>query len=498
MKPTRLPAPMMPLLTPHDEYSMAHLIEHYIDYYKEDESGTRRSVALDPVFVRHYMKYRDSRLPVVSAIVTSPLVLPDGTLLATQGLDRQRGIIFRLQPELVAILPAAKDCTSPAVVEAMRFLTDEWLVDVACDYAGKCILIAAALTIIERAILAERPAFFVTAGQRGGGKTTTLQMLLLTATGYRAAAAAWSPSEEERRKCLFSYLSEGVPAVVWDNIPRGSAISCPSIEKSLTAAVYSDRVLGQTGTRTVPSTTVNMFTGNNISPRGDMASRSLQVRLTVDRPDPENRKFEHADPIAWTIDHRGNILYALYTILLGNPRLYATKPRPAETRFKGWWHIVGSAVEYAADEHVRWRKAEIEALENVFPTDRDEQWRQRRADTCPPQEMSFSRQFLDLEKDEEQTSSLATVLAVLRTRWSCGFKAHQVSEYIGQSTTDAIEFKAALEQASGKMIAVITATIVTWRLKAIVDAPVEIDGKLVALRYAPELGHGGSYQVREV
>ena len=43
----------------------------------------------------------------------------------------------------------------------------------------------------------------------------------------------------------------GVPAVVWDNIPRGSAISCPSIEKSLTAAVYSDRVLGQTGTRTV-------------------------------------------------------------------------------------------------------------------------------------------------------------------------------------------------------------------------------------------------------
>jgi hypothetical protein len=27
----------------------------------------------------------------------------------------------------------------------------------------------------------------------------------------------------------------------------------------------------------------------------------------------------------------------------------------------------------------------------------------------------FSRQFLDLEKDEEQTSSLATVLAVLKT-----------------------------------------------------------------------------------
>ncbi len=482
MKATRLPAPIMPLMTPHDEYSMAHLIEQYIDYYKEDKDGNRRSVALDPVFVRHYMKFRDSKLPVVSAIVTSPLVLPDGTLLATQGLDRQRGIIFRLQPELVAILPTAKNCTSAAVAEAMRFLTDAWLCDVACDYSGKCILIAAALTIIQRAILAERPAFFVTAGQRGGGKTTTLQMLFLAATGYRAAAAAWSPNEEERRKCLFSYLGEGVPAVVWDNIPRGSAISCPSIEKSLTAAIYSDRVLGQTGTRTVPATTINFFTGNNIAPRGDMASRSLQVRLTVDRPDPENRDFKHADPVAWTNNHRGNILHALYTILLGNPRLYTAEPAPAETRFKGWWHIVGSAVEHAAKQH-----------DAAFPGDPN--WNKN----CPPKEISFREQFLDLEADEEQTSSLATVLDVLRTEWPNGFKASDVAVYAGSADIASIEFKAALEQASRKMIKIVTATVITWRLKAIVDAPVMLGGKVVALRYTPDkLGHGGEYVVREV
>ena len=47
-------------------------------------------------------------------------------------------------------------------------------VDVATDYAGKCTIIAAALTMIERSLLDQRPAFFVTAGRRGGGKTTTL------------------------------------------------------------------------------------------------------------------------------------------------------------------------------------------------------------------------------------------------------------------------------------------------------------------------------------
>ena len=315
LKPIRLPAPAMPLLTPHDEYSLAHLIEKYIDFYEEDKDGNQRSVALDPVFVRHYLKYRDSKLPICSAIATLPMVLPNGLLLATPGLDRERGIMFILQPELIAILPpsAGEYINAHDVVAAQRYLTDVWLCDVAATYAGKCILIAAVLTIIERALLGERPAFFVTAGQRGGGKTTTIQMLFLAATGYRAPAAAWSPQEEERRKCLFSYLAAGVPAVVWDNIPRGSIISCPSIEKSLTAATYSDRVLGQTGTRTVPATTVNFFTGNNIAPRGDLSSRSLQVRLAVDRPDPENRSFTHADPIAWTIAHRGNILRALYT-----------------------------------------------------------------------------------------------------------------------------------------------------------------------------------------
>ena len=469
----RLPAPAMPLLTPHDEYSMAHLIERHIEYYEEPRDGDDRTVALDPVFVRHYMKFRDSKLPTATAIVTSPLVLPNGTLLATQGLDRKRGIIFRLQPELLALLPDHKDCTDRAIIDAMSFLTQEWLVDVATDYAGKCILIAGAQTILERAILPGRPAFFVTAGQRGGGKTTSLQMLFLATTGFGVAAAAWSPSEEERRKCLFSYLGEGVPGVAWDNIPRGSAISCPSIEKSLTAAIYSDRVLGVTSIRTVPATTVNFFTGNNITARGDMASRSLQVRLAVDRPDPENRRFEHADPIAWTVDHRGTILRALYTLLLGNPRLRASEPGAAETRFKEWWHLVGSGVEHAAKLHSKDANADGA---NQLP-----------------------QSVLAGEADEEQASSLATVLDILLHQWPTAVRqATSRCSPVGP-LRKAIEFKAALEQASGKPLPVITATTITWRLKALTDAPVLIGKSTFALRYVPDGNkHGATFVVKSV
>lgn len=136
---------------------------------------------------------------------------------------------------------------------------------------------------------------------------------------------------------------------MWDNIPCGSAISCPSIKKSLTSETCSDRILKESLTKTIPALTVILFTGNNVGPRGDMASRSLTARLATDRPDPENRDCRHPDPIAWTEAHCGNMLRALYTVMLGNPRLRAKSAGPAETRFKPWWHLVGSAVEHGAE-----------------------------------------------------------------------------------------------------------------------------------------------------
>ena len=103
-----------------------------------------------------------------------PLVLADGNVLAPSGLDRTRGIQFLIPDEIRAVVPKPQDCTPEAVKEAMKFLTDEWLVDVAADYDGKAMIVAAALTLIERSLLAERPCFFFTAGRRGGGKTTAI------------------------------------------------------------------------------------------------------------------------------------------------------------------------------------------------------------------------------------------------------------------------------------------------------------------------------------
>jgi hypothetical protein len=194
-KSSALPAPEQWVLSVMNEMEVAEMIEAHIDFV--DKKG--RSVHLPEKFVRHYMKRDDQALPTVVAISTAPLVLPTGEILAPDGLDRLRGIIFEIQKELRAILPSRKDCTKKAIKDAITFLFDEWLCDVKTDLNGKAIIVASALTIIERSLLADRPTFIATAGRRGSGKSTLLKMVIMAVMGVQAAAAAWSTSAEERR-----------------------------------------------------------------------------------------------------------------------------------------------------------------------------------------------------------------------------------------------------------------------------------------------------------
>jgi hypothetical protein len=292
-------------------------------------------VQLPAPFARTYRTYNLSALPRVTGVATAPLVWETG-VLAMNGLDRKLGLDFRVDPMLLRLIPDADNISDEDAKEAYRFLADEWLCDVSTNKEGKALIVASALTVVERLLLPERPAFFITAGQRGGGKTTLANMISLAVLGRRASAAAWSENAEERRKAVIAHLREGPAMIAWDNLPRGAAITCPVIEKSLTSSTITDRILGQSEQISVPATTIQLFTGNNIVPTGDMASRSFIIRLDVDRPDPENRKFQHPDPFAWTIDHRARILRALYTILIWNRTCDLTQPvgpsqRPASS-----------------------------------------------------------------------------------------------------------------------------------------------------------------------
>lgn len=285
---SRLPAPKHLLLTRHDECSLEIEIGDHIDFVVPTKSGCA-SVAPPARFLTHYLKYGRSNLPVVASVVTMPLVLSDGSLLSQNGLDRARRLLLRIDPALLRFLPDPQDYSEDAIAKAFKFLTDEWLIDVAAGVEGKAVLVAYALSIIERALCPERPLFLVTSGKRGGGKSTAITMATIVALGKKATAAAWSWDEEERRKSVFACLLDGFPAVVWDNIPDGMEIASRVFEQIATEEFHSDRILGVSRQVEAPAYTVMVLTGNNVLPKGALASRTLLMRLNVDRPDPENR-----------------------------------------------------------------------------------------------------------------------------------------------------------------------------------------------------------------
>jgi hypothetical protein len=177
-------------------------------------------------------------------------------------------------------------------------------------------------------------------------------------------------------------------------------------------------------------------------------------------------------------------LQALYTVLLGNPRLHDRNPEQAPTRFKTWWHLVGSAVEHAAVQHARTVEDEVKWLADPHPT-------------CPPAPIRFAELFLAGEADEEQSAGLAIVLDVLRRKWPIGFKSADVARYAGEAEEGAIAFRTALEQASGKPLRIISSPTIAWCLKALIDTPVIVGDITLVLQRTP--GHeGAGYTVRTI
>lgn len=132
--------------------------------------------------------------------------------------------------------------------------------------------------------------------------------------------------------------------------------------------------------------------------------------------------------------------------------------------------MVGAAVEYAAKQHAEYCAG---LTGDVDPA-------------CKPVPIDFAERFLSGETGEEQTTSVAAVLSTLRAFWPEGCTARDVSSRINQASDTAVlqNFVAALELASSRPFKEIgvTASSVTWRLKAIKDQPAAVDGKVLFLR----------------
>ena len=155
--------------------------------------------------------------------------------------------------------------------------------------------------------------------------------------------------------------------------------------------------------------------------------------------------------IDWTKHHRGDILAALYTILLGNPQLKSPHDADGKTRFKMWWRLVGSAVEHAAG--------------------------------LTGEVLDFQRLFTTQEEEDEESASLADVLQILLEKWPDGFTASEVAGLINNPSPDANEQVLRDYLLPGALSSYVFSAQTTGRmLKKHLDGPVRSGERTLVLR----------------
>lgn len=277
----------------------------------------------------------------LTAVVPSPVLRRDGTVLHQVGYDDQSGLYCADD----AGVNVPEQPTRDDAIEAARLL-----LDVVCDFpfakpVHRSAWFAYLLTPLARhAFHGPSPLFLKDANVRGSGKTLLCELGSIIAYGTDIARMSNPRDDDECRKRITALAIAGAPLVLIDNIV--GRLGCASLDAALTATVWRDRILGVSQMVELPLTVTWCASGNNVMLAADTARRTLHIRLESPMENPELRTgFKYPNVKEYALENRSRLLSAALTIL----RAYccAGRPRaglPAWGSFEGWSAIVREAV----------------------------------------------------------------------------------------------------------------------------------------------------------
>ncbi|MBN9517923.1 hypothetical protein J0H58_05275, partial [bacterium] len=282
----------------------------------------------------------------LDAIVTHPVILPDGGVLTADGYHRGLRVLAGLPAGLSVAVPDAP--TRGDVEAAVATLLDP-LTDFPFQRPEHRAALVAALLSPLAWFLFDGPAplFLIDANIRAAGKGLLADTVALPVTGRRFAVMSYTNDREELRKKITTLAMEGERLVLLDNL--AGAVGNEVLDAALTSDRWKDRVLGENRVYDGPLQVVWFGTGNNVQLRADTARRVCHVRLESPDERPELREgLKSPDLRAHLLTRRGPLLSAALTIL--RAWVLAGKPthglRPWGS-YEGWSGVVREAVVFA-------------------------------------------------------------------------------------------------------------------------------------------------------
>jgi hypothetical protein len=299
---------------------LASLLAEHADVRRPDvdKNGQPMEVEVsppNPVLAAVLARRSWPGLPVLRRIISTPVLRPDGTLLQTPGYDPATGFYLATNTRLD---PVPERPSPDQVAEARAFLLDRFLRDFPWrSPADRANYLALLVTPIVRPFTRSLLPFgIIDASMPGSGKTILTGCVGLL-VGQRVLT--WTDSEDELRKAITTVLADQVGVVVFDNLEEGSVINSANLARLMTERTWTDRRLGTNAAATFPNDRLWLATGNNLRTGGDMASRTVWVRLDPDCPRPEARTgFTIPNLDTWILDpaNQATVLRHLLVLIL--------------------------------------------------------------------------------------------------------------------------------------------------------------------------------------
>ncbi len=292
-------------------------------------------------------------LPKLTTVATTPFFNANGDLIAASGYHQYADTYLYLAPELsipaLSITPSAAD-----IARAKHLLITELLGDF--RFASACGLPHTLAVLLygpmRQFINTHAPLYVTDAPTAGSGKGLIMDCASITLTGGPVVVIAETKDEEEMRKKVTSQLMCGASFVLFDNIRR--IMDSGAFAAVLTSDVWGDRILGGLKDVKIDNRVQWAATGNNLRFTGEMLRRTIPARIDVGMEHPEMRlpsAFRHADLRTWAKQNRGELLWAVLTLVRnwfaqGAPRFNDR----ALGSFENWSQIVGGVLAAAGIE----------------------------------------------------------------------------------------------------------------------------------------------------
>ncbi|MGE0361460.1 MAG: hypothetical protein AB7H93_12165 [Vicinamibacterales bacterium] len=326
------------LVVPKEAY-LSERMGQVLPWYRRTKDGDLTRIDPPALYARTSLARGEWPFPTIRAVVGAPTLARDGRLIDRPGFDTASGLLLDVTPGQFPPIPSrpSRDDAHEALTMLLRPLRG-FPFD---NDASLAVALAALLTALVRPSLSTSPLHGFDAPTAGTGKSLLAEAVGLLATGVRPPALSQGKSDEEDEKRLSTVLFAGDSVIHIDNCER--PLHGDFLCSMLTQPVVQARVLGLSERRVMPSVSLVLASGNNLSFSGDVSRRAVVCRLDagVERPDARPFDFDvHAEIMA----NRPALVVAGLTVL----RAYAIAGHPERLTpmgsFNDWGWIRGALV----------------------------------------------------------------------------------------------------------------------------------------------------------